>query len=165
MKLIASPRNLLIAVLTAGVIGLGTVVAIDHAGAATNGPAQLTAASGSSHSTTAPDTHGPWGRGAHGPAFGGAAAFGMLGKVTKELGLTPQQIFADIRAGKTLDQIAGAKAATLQAQAVAAIKSELDKAVTRGALTSAQETSLLQDAQNAISVLMSAKLGALFSGH
>jgi hypothetical protein len=149
-----SGKNAVIAVLSAAVLGLGVTVAVDHLGGGTQ-KATLAAA------TVAPPSHPTTG---HTPEWHGSlkpSAMELFGFITKDTGLTPQQIMGDIRAGQTLNQIAGAHAAQLQTDALALVKQELDKAAATGALSSPQEASLLADAKDAIAVLMSAKLGAL----
>ena len=153
-----SPKNLVIGLLGAAVIGLGTVVAVDHtagsSGSHTQG-ASLTA-------TTLPKSHLPdttqLGRGA-------GALSQVLKLFTQDTGLTTQQLFQGIGSGKTLDDLAGANAGKLKTDLMAAVKTALDKAVGKGAIDSGQETKLLADAGDALDVLLSAKLGALLPAH
>lgn len=163
MHPLLSPKNLLIAALGAAVVGLGTVVAIDHTAGAS---ASTQSASLSSSTTKTPRL----------PSFGAGEFAGVtqlkneasqvFGFVTTDTKLTWQQIGADLLAGKTLDQIAGANAAKVAADALAEVKAGLDKGVTKGVITPAEETRLVADARDAISVLMAAKLSALApTGH
>jgi hypothetical protein len=155
MHPLLSPKNLVIAGLGAAVIGLGTVVAVDHT--ATAAP-KAQAASLSAASTTS----------AHIPS----AAFAGLGQFKNEASqvfdffttdtkLTWQQIGADLMRGETLGQIAGANSAKVQADALNEVKAGLQLGVVKGVITSAEETRLVTDARDAISVLMAAKLSAL----
>ncbi len=80
---------------------------------------------------------------------------------TTDTKLTWQQIGADLLRGETLGQIAGSHAAKVEADALAEVKAGLSLGVVKGVITSAQETRLVNDAQDAISVLMAAKLSAL----
>ena len=150
------PTNAIIAVLGAAVIGLGTVVVLDHTGAAAP-PAQsaaLSAASGTDSSLL---------------ASAGFAASGQLKAdaarvfdfFTTDTKLTWKQIEADLLRGETLGQIAGASTAKVEADALAEVRAGLSVGVVRGAITAAQETRLVNDARDAISVLMAAKLSAL----
>jgi AraC-like DNA-binding protein len=81
--------------------------------------------------------------------FGGRGRMGPGGKirvVSKYLNLTPQQIFSQLRSGKSLAQIAtehGKTAAGLKTQLTNAAKSRLDKAVSAKMITSAQEQLIL----------------------
>ena len=153
-----SPKNLVIGVLGAAVIGLGTVVAVDHTAGSSGSHTQ----GASLASTSRPTSHQP-----SGYQLGSAA--GELGKVlqlfTQDTGLTAQQLFQGVGSGKTLDELAGANAGKLKTDLMAALKSALDKAVAKGAIDSGQETKLLTDASDALDVLLSAKLGALLGAH
>jgi hypothetical protein len=153
-----SPKNIAIGVLGAAVLGLGGVVAADHFGASSASPAALTASS-----TSTPHR----GMGHAFPAFGGAASMSrvpigtLLQKIQQDIGLSIGTIVADMRSGKTLNQIAGANAAKVQADIVAAVKAELDKAVAKHAITAADETRVLADVTDEVSVLMNAHLSDL----
>jgi ribosomal protein S20 len=161
MHPLLSPKNLLIAGLGAAVVGLGTVVAIDH----TAGASAATQTASLSSSTTTKL-----------PSFGGGEFAGVtqlkneasqvFDFVTTDTKLTWQQIGADLLAGKTLDQIAGANAAKVARDALAEVTAGLDKGVSKGVITKAEEARLVADARDAISVLMAAKLSALApTGH
>jgi hypothetical protein len=80
---------------------------------------------------------------------------------TTDTKLTWQQIGADVLRGETLDQIAGTHAAKVEADALAEVKAGLELGVVKGVITPAQDARLVNDAQDAISVLMGAKLSAL----
>jgi hypothetical protein len=156
MHPLLSPKNLLIAGLGAAVVGLGTVVAIDHTATA---PAATQPASLSSSTTTA---HPSFGAG----EFAGVTqlkneASQVFDFVTTDTKLTWQQIGTDLLKGETLDQIAGPNAAKVAGDALAEVRAGLDKGVAKGVITSAEETRLVADARDAISVLMAAKLSAL----
>jgi hypothetical protein len=153
-----SPKNLVIGVLGAAVIGLGTVVAVDHT-AGSGGSRTLGA---SLTANTLPTTHQ-----ADGYQLGsGAGELSQVLKVfTQDTGLTAQQLFQGIGSGKTLDELAGANASKLKTDLMAALKTALDQAVGKGAIDSGQEAKLLTDAGDALDVLMSAKLGAVLPTH
>jgi hypothetical protein len=131
-------------------------VAIDHTAGA---PATTQPASLSSSTTNARPSFGAGG-------FAGVTqltneASQVFDFVTTDTKLTWQQIGADLLKGETLDQIAGPNAGKVASDAIAAVRAGLDKGVTKGVITSAEETRLVADARDAISVLMAAKLSAL----
>lgn len=150
------PTNVVIAVLGAAVLSLGTVVALDHT-ATTARPAQT--ASLSAASTTASSLLSSGAFAASGQ-FKDEAAH-VFDFFTTDTKLTWQQIGADLLRGETLDQIAGSHAAKVEADALTEIKAGLSLGVVKGVITRAQETRLVNDSQDAISVLMAAKLSAL----
>jgi hypothetical protein len=165
------PTTVAIAVLGAAVVGLGTVVAIDHT--ATPAPhAQTASLSASSNLATSILSSG----GFSSAAFT-SGAFAASGQVKNEASqvfdffttdtkLTWQQIGADLLKGETLGQIAGTHAAKVEADALAEVKAGLTLGEVKGVITQAQETRLVSDAKDAISVLMAAKLSALLpAGH
>jgi hypothetical protein len=151
------PTNIVIAVLGAAVIGLGTAVVVDHTAAAPAPRPQT--ASLSSESTAATSLLASSGFAASGQIKDDASR--VFDFVTTDTKLTWQQIGADLLRGETLDQIAGVHAAKVEADAVAEVRAGLSLGVVKGVITSAQETRLVDDAQDAISVLMAAKLSAL----
>jgi hypothetical protein len=150
------PTNIAIAVLGAAVVGLGTAVVVDHTAAAPAPQAQT--ASLSAVSTAAGSLLSSGG-------FAGGQVQSEASHVfdffTTDTKLTWQQIGADLLRGETLDQIAGTHAAKVEADALAEVRAGLSLGVVKGVITSAQETRLVNDAQDAISVLMAAKLSAL----
>ena len=151
MKAHLSVKNVVIAVLAAAVVGLGTVVALDRVQAGAPQVQAVTAAA------TEPG----------GAAFTGVAAntrgfdMAMVNRFAQELGVTAAQLKADVMAGQTLDEIAGSKDAQVKSDLLTYARNALDKAVTRGAISSSQESSLLSDAQDAINQLFAAHLGKL----
>jgi hypothetical protein len=155
------PTNVVIAVLGAAVVGLGTVVAVDHT--ATPAPKAQTA-SLSAASTTASSLFSSGAFAATGQFKNGASQ--VFDFFTTDTKLTWQQIGADLLRGETLGQIAGTHTAKVEADALAEVRAGLTLGVTKGVITQAQETRLVNDAQDAISVLMAAKLSALLpAGH
>ncbi|MGA7986823.1 MAG: hypothetical protein WCB51_00320 [Candidatus Dormiibacterota bacterium] len=163
MHPLLSPKNLLIAGLGAAVLGLGTVVAVDH----TAGASATTQSAALSSSTTTTPRLPSFGSG----GFAGVTQFKneaskVFDFVTRDTKLTWQQIGADLLAGKTLDQIAGPNAARVASDALAEVRAGLNQGVSKGVITPAEETRLVADARDAISVLMAAKLSALApTGH
>ncbi len=155
MHPLLSPKNLIIAGLGVAVIGLGTVVGIDHTATAapTPQPASLSSATIASRLGAAEF-------GAMGGQLKGEASQ-VFGFFTTDTHLTWQQIGADLLRGETLDQIAGANAAKVQSDALNKVKAGLALGVAKGVITAADETRLVADARDAISVLMAAKLSAL----
>jgi D-Tyr-tRNAtyr deacylase len=82
----------------------------------------------------------------NGPPVPGTQRTGPLDAVATFLGMTVADLQADLKAGKTLAQEATAKGKTvdgLVAAMVAPLKTELDKRVTAGDITAAQETTIL----------------------
>jgi hypothetical protein len=161
------PTNIAIAVLGAAVVGLGTVVAVDHTAAAPAPRAQTASLSAASNTATSILSSG-----AFSSAVFSSSAFAASGQAkngasqvfnffTTDTKLTWQQIGADLLRGETLDQIAGSHAAKVEADALAEVKAGLSLGVVKGVISSAQETRLVADARDAISVLMAAKLSAL----
>jgi hypothetical protein len=150
------PTNALIAVLGAAVVGLATVVAVDHTASAA--PRAQTS-SLSTVSTAASSLLSSGGLAASGQFKEDAAH--VFGFITTDTRLTWQQIGADLIRGETLGQIAGAHAAKVEADALAEVEAGLSLGVAKGAITAPQETRLVNDARDAISVLMAAKLSAL----
>jgi AraC-like DNA-binding protein len=81
-----------------------------------------------------------------GGAFPGAPMNGPLAAAATYLGLTPTQLFGDLGAGKSLAQISkdkGKTTAGLEQAVLASVKARLDKAVSAGRITKAQEQQLL----------------------
>ena len=76
----------------------------------------------------------------------------------KETGQTLQQVFVDVKQGQTLNQIAGDKATGVESDVMASVKSILDKAVSSGKITQAQEDTLLPKAQTRLDKVMSSDL-------
>jgi AraC-like DNA-binding protein len=78
---------------------------------------------------------------------------GPLGTAAHYLGLTPTQLFNQLRSGKSLAQVAAAQhksAAGLEKAMVAAIKVRLDEAVKHRLLTAAQEQRILRRLESRI---------------
>jgi hypothetical protein len=91
------------------------------------------------------------------PAAAKAGRGGVIQAVTSYLGLTAQQVRADLQAGQTLAQIATAQHKTvsgLEQAITSAVKTGLDKAVTAGKITSAQELALLSRLQSRLDTLV-----------
>ncbi len=155
------PANVVIAVLGAAVVGLGTVVAVDHT--ATPAPRAQTASLAAAPSSVS--------------SLLSSGAFAASGQVkaeashvfdffTTDTKLTWDQVGADVLRGETLGQIAGTHAAKVEADALAEVRTGLALGVTRGVITPAEESRLVNDTRDAISVLMAAKLSAMLPmGH
>lgn len=150
-----SPKNFVIAVLGAAVIALGVVVAVDHASGAPQAPA------GASTSLSM----SPALRDVISTAMTAGSTTGRAGEYAQQIaalfGLTPEQLKSDIEAGQTLDQIAGAKDQTIKDEVLSYVSMALDKGVTGGAISSAQESSIKSDLTDLINQLFAAKLGNL----
>ena len=149
-----SPKNITIAALGAAVIGLGTVVAVDHTGGARQAPATAT-----STLSVSPALRNVISTAMSGSTTGKAGAYGQ--QIAGLFGLTPDQLKTDIEAGQTLDQIAGANDQTIKNEVLSYVSMALDKAVTGGAISSAQQASIQQDLTDLVNQLFAAKLGNL----
>lgn len=80
------------------------------------------------------------------PALGRPVRPRLGSAVATYLGVTPAQLRTELRAGKSLAQIAtghGKTVAGLKSAILDAVKTRLDKAVARGRLTAAQEKTIL----------------------
>jgi hypothetical protein len=102
-----------------------------------------------------------------GPAFGDRGGFRHGGPghdaAANYLGLTDVQLGAQLRAGKTLAEIAKAKdrpVGGLVDAMVADLEQRLDSEVKEGELTQAQETSMLSDARSRITDFVNGKAPA-----
>jgi hypothetical protein len=85
----------------------------------------------------------------HGPGRD-AGLHAVVSAVTGYLGLSAQQLRADLAAGQTLAQIATAQGKTvtgLEQRIESAVKTQLDQAVTAGKITSQQEQTILSRLQ------------------
>jgi hypothetical protein len=94
---------------------------------------------------TGPPPGGP----GHGPGGPGHAA--IAAAVASYLGLTDAQVRTQLQAGNSLGQIATAQGKTVAGLKTAiynAVKADLDKAVTAGKITSAEESTRLADLQS-----------------
>ena len=140
----------------AGVVAVGSATGVAVYSAAAHPNATLTASTATpSPSPGSSNTCRPAG---HGPALG--AARQVLDIAATVLGQSQQQILDQLRSGKTLDQIAGGKAATIEQQAIDKLKTALDKRVAAGKLSSTQETTMLNDAKSALDKAMSSDLSS-----
>jgi hypothetical protein len=98
--------------------------------------------------TPTPKVTDGWGRG-----FGcwGGGSWTEFDAAAQALGMTPEQLFAELHAGKSLSDIATEKGVELQkvydamnADRIEAMKASIQQAVTDGTLTQAQADWLLQ---------------------
>lgn len=89
--------------------------------------------------------------GGRGFGFWGGGSWTEFDAAAKALGMTPEQLFAELHAGKSLSDIAQAKGVDLQkvydamnADRIEAMKASIQQAVTDGTLTQAQADWLLK---------------------
>lgn len=157
MKITPTPKNIVLAVLGAAVIGLGTVVAVDHTAGAAR-PVSATPASVQIPSAL----RSVIGTAATGSATGASDAYAQ--RIAELFGLTPDQLKSAVESGQTLDQIAGAKDQTIKNEILEYLSAALDKAVAKGAISPGQESSVKQDATDLLNQLFAAKIGALAPG-
>ena len=134
--------------LAGGAAGGAAFAAISSSGAAP--VAQELAATAAA--TPAPGTKAPAARGHH---RGRMLVRALIRATAKETGLSLKTIRHDLRAGQTLDEIAGSKAGGVANDALAAIKARLDAAVSAGTITKAQEAARLAKAPSLIQTVMS----------
>jgi hypothetical protein len=119
-----------------------------------------------------------WAHGGKGPEHGKARAVRAavdprhgrgLHVVADYLGLTPAQLRADLKSGKTLAQIAdatpGKSASGLIQTLIDLAKSKLDKAVSAGKLTSAQEQAILGRLQPFLTTIVNGTHGVMKLPH
>ena len=98
----------------------------------------------------------------NGPPVPGAAHAGPLDTAATYLGMTVSDLQAALKSGKTLADEAAAKGKTVDGlvQALLApLKTELDKRVTAGDITAAQETTILNDQTTHLTDLVNGKAG------
>jgi hypothetical protein len=86
------------------------------------------------------------------------AARQVLSIAASVTGQTEQQITDQLRAGKTLNQVAGSKASTVETQALAKLKTALDGRVSSGKLSAAQEQTMLDKAKTELDKAMASDL-------
>lgn len=135
-----------------------TVIAVGAAGGG------IGYAVASQHTTTATAT--PPGTGSPAPssaakghhATGAARATRLLQRalslIASQTGLSVTTVHSELAAGKSVDEIAGAKAAAIESQILAQITKIAAHAVSAGRISSAQETSILAIAKTKIDALM-----------
>ena len=71
-------------------------------------------------------------------------------------GETATQVRADLKGGKSFDDILGSKASGVETQALGKLKTALDKRVAAGKLTQAKEDALMAKAKTALDKMMAA---------
>lgn len=82
----------------------------------------------------------------------------LVQATSKETGLSPATVRTDLRSGKTLDEIAGAKAPAVLNDVLANVQARLQKAVTAGRLTTTAEAKQLARVKSRLQLLMSRNL-------
>jgi len=130
----------------------GAVTATQASGvlAAAPAAAPTTSASPAPQGTAA----GKHGDGRH--QFAREAKKKFLEIIAKDTGLTTQQVTDQLKAGKSINDIAGSKAPAVKADALAALKGFLDTQVTAGNLTKEREQAILAKAPAALDKMMAA---------
>jgi hypothetical protein len=102
------------------------------------------------------------------PGRPGSPADGPFGAAAKYLGVTANQLFDQLRAGKSLAQVAGAERKStdgLKQAMVGAVKPKLDQAVADKRITSAQEQQILGNLSSRIGNEINEKAPAQPGGH
>jgi hypothetical protein len=103
---------------------------------------------------------GPGGPGGPGGGPGLAMRQGLLDDIAEALGTTPAKLFASLRAGKSIADVAkanGKSLADVRSGVKASIKTRLDKAVKDGDLTQKQADALLERVDEKIDAVVSGK--------
>ncbi|HEY2702856.1 MAG TPA: hypothetical protein VGL20_04125 [Candidatus Dormibacteraeota bacterium] len=116
-------------------------------------PAAATSASPAPATTPTP---GPKGLNAKRQHSGLALRHVIVKEVARQAGLTVQQVRDQVRAGKTLDAIAGSTAQAVRDAALDTITKRLDAARAKGTITAAQEATRLARAKVRIARVMAA---------
>ena len=89
----------------------------------------------------------------------GRVVFRLLMRTTvKDTGLTRATVLADLRAGQTFNQIAGAKKSAVETDVLSALQARLSKAVAAHRITQAQADSRLAKAKTTLETLMATNL-------
>ncbi len=114
-------------------------------------PAAATSASPAPSTSPAPGQKGAKAKRPHAAA---GLRHVLVNLVAKDTGLTVKQVRAQVRAGKSLDAIAGSKAQAVRDAALDAVTKRLDAARAKGTITAAQEAELLTKAKDRIIKVM-----------
>lgn len=89
----------------------------------------------------------------------GRVVFRLLMRTTvKDTGLARASVMADLRAGQTFNQIAGAKQSAVETDVLSALQARLSKAVAAHRITQAQADSRLAKAKTALEKIMATNL-------
>jgi hypothetical protein len=126
--------------------GIGFAVASQH----------TTAAPTSSTSGSTAPAHSPAASGHRATAAGRASQLlqGALGMLATQTGQSVASVRSQLAAGKSVDDIAGAKAPAIEGEILAAITKLADRAVGAGKITSTQEAAGLALAKTKVEALM-----------
>ena len=159
-----------IAVAVVALVGVGTAYAASHlhsTSSSKNAAPNVPNGSAGGRSFSLPPSNdngegsGFRGRGFRGGGFGGPG--GGFSAAASYLGISETQLFADIRSGKTLAQIAnatsGKSAAGLIAAMVAAQQRQLQTAVKSGRITQAMATQIEANLKSRITQMVSGGFG------
>ncbi len=138
-----TPVRLLAAALAAGSLAGGAGYAMSRPPAASAPGATLTAANGA-QAAAAP-------RRGHGAGMRLRALIGLVADQTLQ---TRAQVLAQLRAGKSLDQIAGSQAGAVRRLLIAKLTARLHNAVVAGRITQAQADKRLAAWTSALTTLM-----------
>jgi hypothetical protein len=156
------PRFTLTRIALAGA-GLLTAAGV---GAATI-PAALASTPAAATSTTSPSTTAPTPKASPVPGARGGAKSGvrrldlrlrrlLVAQTAKQTGQTVTQVRAELRSGKSLDAIAGAKAQAVRDAVLDTVTKRLDALRTAGTISQAQETRILARMTTRIATVMAA---------
>ncbi|HWF58328.1 MAG TPA: hypothetical protein VG520_08250 [Candidatus Dormibacteraeota bacterium] len=129
--------------------GIGYAVAGQGATAATTSPAPVTAGS-----TKLAPLPGAGAISGPGSAQVARAVRQTLNAIANEIGQSVTTIRGELASGKSIDQIAGAKAPAIESRIVAQFTKLAGRAVSAGKITTTQETSILAMAKTKVAALM-----------
>jgi hypothetical protein len=142
-----------IALVGAGLAGAAGIGAAAIPQAIASSPVASTTTSQTPKAAPAAGQKGVHAKGHH---AGVALHRALVALVAKQTGLTVKQVRAELKAGKSLDAIAGDKAQAVRDAALDAITKRLDARRAAGKITQAQETRLLAAAKTRIAKVMAA---------
>jgi hypothetical protein len=144
------------------ILGLAaaTMVVVGVAGASTGAILTTSQAASAAPTATGSAPASPAAGGHQGKGKGGLAAIAgrvrhaLIEVTAQQTGLSVDQVKADLKAGKSIDEIAGGKHADVENAALALLKQKLDAAVTAGKITQDKETALLAKAKTLLEKVM-----------
>ncbi len=170
MLAITNRKLAAIAVAAVALVGVGTAIAAStlHSGSSS---ANATGSTGSGTQGAPSSGSGGGfglGRGAGGRGFGQGRRGGSFPAAATYLGISQTQLFADLRSGKTLAQIAsstsGKSASGLIDAMVAAQRSDLESAVQSGRITRAMAVQIETALKSRVTQMVDGGFGGGFGG-
>ena len=149
--------------LNARTVALGAIAVVATAGLGTAAGLSIAAAAPSYQAAVAASTDASRTAANH-LGHAGRGLFRLVMRTTvKDTGLARSTVLADLRAGQTFDQIAGAKKSAVESDVLALLQARLTKAVAAHRITQAQADARLGKAKTAVETLMAANLSGRLS--